>query len=417
MDMILVPSSCRSRAVEAGVSRNRWSLGTRLTAACLAAALAVAGAWGFPWVPGALAQEGAPDVQPLEAADIATGVPELVLAGENGTLVAPGQAAPGQALGDRIFVVVGDVQSPGSYPWRDGMTVQSALDEAGGLLIGSAPGAPDDADAEIDRTKAREDLEVVSVAYYGVLARRARLVAERDELEAIPIPKELRRPDYDPTIEDIVLGEQQLFSSRKKMRQGEIELLEQQRELFENEIDGLRSQLAATREVGRLLKEERDLIKSLKDKGLVKGTQLLTVERSMFDQKADERRIGVEIIRARQDMNRLQADLNELENGHKSEILSAIQEENRNLARLKRELAGARERFKLQVRRSFESLNRVGAGYGGISITRQVDGSYQEIQARADLPLLPGDVVTVVGFHDTDSYLSIEDASGASPDF
>lgn len=406
--MVLFRSFCAfaaARVKASGICRPLClSIGSACWAAVALLAIAVA--------PGALAQEAFPNVQPLDAPDIAPDAPTLVLAEQ------AGDAGPsGQASTSPIYVVVGDVQAPGSYPWTEGMTVQSALDDAGGLLIAAAPGMPDDADAEIERTKAKEAVEVVSVAYYAALTRRARLIAERDELEEIPVPDELRRQDYDSAIGDIILGEQQLFANRRAMRRSEIELLKQQMGLFESEIEGLKNQLAATREVGRLLGEERDVVQTLKDKGLVRRTQLLTVERATFAQKADERRIAVEIIRARQDMNGLEVDLNELQNGYKSEILTAIQVENESLARLKRELAGARERFKLQVRRSFENLNRVGAGYGGISITRQVNGSYENIRAGADAPLLAGDVVTVVGFHDTDTYLSIGDAPGSSPDF
>ncbi len=113
------------------------------------------------------------------------------------------------------------------------------------------------------------------------MMRRARLQAERDGLAVIAIPPEVQARLSDPTVRQIVDGEQRLFAMRRAARSGQKAQLEQQIAQLSNEIDGTVSQARANVEEIKLARHELEGIRTLWNKRLVTITRITAQEREV----------------------------------------------------------------------------------------------------------------------------------------
>ena len=131
----------------------------------------------------------------------------------------------------------------------------------------------------LDATVTRANLAIITRGLTELVARKARLEAERDEAESLSIPDSLFSRSDDPEVAAVILGEVRLFDLRKAARAGQKEMLRERISQFGEEIGGLEAQLSAKdREIVFILRElegSRDLYK----KGLLPITKLTQLER------------------------------------------------------------------------------------------------------------------------------------------
>jgi len=146
---------------------------------------------------------------------------------------------------------------------KDGDTV-----EAGQVLL------------RFDDTLQRSELAIVEGQLFELLARKARLVAERDAAAAPAFPAELEdAAASDPGIGALMRGQEQLFAARRESAAKEAEQLRERIGQIERQIDGIGAQIAA-------LSEQRDLIASeladqqtLLERGLTQASRVLSLRR------------------------------------------------------------------------------------------------------------------------------------------
>ena len=149
----------------------------------------------------------------------------------------------------RPFSIMGDVQRPGQYPYRPGLTVVEAISVAGGyyrpelglLRLGR------------DVAVANGEIRTESAKLNRLIAREARLSATLEEREDIPLPPELAKQKDDPEITAIVKNEQSSFALENATRRSEQAALDNIKSLYQNESGSLRGQVQA-------LKQEQDSI-------------------------------------------------------------------------------------------------------------------------------------------------------------
>src|SRR5262245_1136636 len=91
----------------------------------------------------------------------------------------------------------------------------------------------------LDATSPGAQLAIVSKGVTELLARKARLVAERDGAAAITVPPELASRSSDLEVTNVLAGEQRLFDLRQTSRIGQKAQLRQRIEQLNQEIEGL----------------------------------------------------------------------------------------------------------------------------------------------------------------------------------
>ena len=149
---------------------------------------------------------------------------------------------------------------------REGQLVQ-----AGDVLI------------RLDGTKVRSSLAAVTNSINQFFARQARLEAERDGNQAIPVPAELKRRLAVPDAVTALASETRLFQSRQEARSGQKAQLAEQQQQLREQITGYILQKEAKEKVIASAEDELKGLKKLLRKGLTSASRVNTLERAIYN--------------------------------------------------------------------------------------------------------------------------------------
>ncbi|SHG90370.1 HlyD family type I secretion periplasmic adaptor subunit [Cognatishimia maritima] len=132
----------------------------------------------------------------------------------------------------------------------------------------------------LDDTLIKSELTILEGQLYELMARRGRLVSERDDADQISFDAELlEAAAKSPEIQDLVDGQSRLFAARKVTLEQEIEQLGKRREQITDQVAGIRAQSDALNRQLELIAEELEDQQSLLDKGLAQATRVLNLLR------------------------------------------------------------------------------------------------------------------------------------------
>jgi HlyD family secretion protein len=131
----------------------------------------------------------------------------------------------------------------------------------------------------LDATQARANLQVIAKQLDAIRLRIARLIAERDGLDELNVPRELAARMGDPEVAQLVNAEKSLFKARASARQNQKELLRRHIAQLNEEIAGLDAQIKAKASQLDLIARELQGVQALYDKQLVPLTRLTTLQR------------------------------------------------------------------------------------------------------------------------------------------
>lgn len=131
-----------------------------------------------------------------------------------------------------------------------------------------------------------------------LLARRARLTAERDGLGTIAYPAELTRAPS-PRAQEAMAEEDRLFRLRRGARAGQQAQVEERIRATQQEIGSLQAQLAAAHRQSALIEPERAGMKKLWAKGLATLGRVNQLERTAVDLEGGAASLSAQIAQAR----------------------------------------------------------------------------------------------------------------------
>lgn len=131
----------------------------------------------------------------------------------------------------------------------------------------------------LDPTNTAANAEVSKARYMAMLAQEARLLAERDGLEAIVWPEELTDRADDPEAEAFMDAQQKIFDARRTALAGQQSILEERIEQLREEITGLRSQITSVDQQFALIRDESATVQQLVAEGLAVKSRLLALQR------------------------------------------------------------------------------------------------------------------------------------------
>ncbi len=132
----------------------------------------------------------------------------------------------------------------------------------------------------LDSTDLVSELVVVEGQLFEVLARGARLNAERDGVETLVFDPLLAEAT-NPVAAELMDGQQRLFEARLESARSEIEQLTKQKEQIADEIEGIKAQEEATTIQLGFISEELANQQSLLDRGLTAASRVLVLRRDM----------------------------------------------------------------------------------------------------------------------------------------
>jgi polysaccharide export outer membrane protein/exopolysaccharide production protein ExoF len=295
----------------------------------------------------------------------------------------------------RPFYIVGQVDRPGEYPYRPGLTILKALSIAGGLQRMSDPGS---LRSTREAITARGDLHVLGIQTDSLLIRKARLQAELKRETAIELPGELAERKNEAAVKLLLYQEQLIFDARKEAFVTQMSALNQLKEHLEKEVLSLNAQLETEDTQIRLVKKELQSVSSLVEKGLAVTPRQLQLERSLAQIEGDKLRVGTSLLRARQDISRTDIAILELQNKRTNEVTLDLREVETKLKELDRksdmteQLLYEAEVLAPQILARRARLRRARPVY---TIVRQSGGQTTEANATETTEVRPGDTIKV----------------------
>ena len=138
--------------------------------------------------------------------------------------------------------------------------------EAGDLLL------------RLDATVLTSELAVVEGQLFELLARRARLEAERDDTDALTFDPILLASQT-PEVPDLMAGQNRLFQARLETNRRAVEQLTQQRAQISSQLLGIQAQQQALATQRSLIAQELADQQSLLDRGLAQASRVLALQR------------------------------------------------------------------------------------------------------------------------------------------
>ena len=294
----------------------------------------------------------------------------------------------------RPFSILGDVQRPGQYPYRPGLTVLEAVGIAGGYF------RPEIGLLRLDRDMAQAKGEIRSLLHKQnrLLARETRLTATLAGREDIPLPSEFADQKDNPAISAIMEGERAALALDRQTTRSDKEALEKIITLYQNEIASLRGQLDALGQERESISEQLKQLRSLSSRGLALSPTLFTLERSFAQVANEQMNVSSGIVRAQERIAVAQQQADE-------QNLKRRRDHEKDLQQTKDELAEVRGRIRTQgdllteaqISAPAEARQRLAERTqqsSFILIRKEKDGA-REVSADEGTLVLPDDVIKV----------------------
>lgn len=315
----------------------------------------------------------------------------------------------------RPFYIVGDVDKPGEYDYRPGLTVLQAVGIAGGLMRASndiAIGLMRDA------LSARGDMRTLAVDRLALMARQARLDAEINGLDAPAYPAELKAKANDPDVARILREEQLLFESRRDGLTRQIAALEQTKTYLHSEIDNLNQKSVTIARQLAAQRKEKDLVASLVTKGLTVAPRQLELEQNIAQTENNDLDVRVATIRANEDIAKADHDILDLKTVRRNDMLQEASDVRTKLGETIEKMqtsAALVQHAEVNAPMLAELVSATSAQPTYVLSHRGADGKAADTPAQeADL-VGPGDVVRVMARPKSSPLASAAPAAPGAP--
>ncbi len=294
----------------------------------------------------------------------------------------------------RPFYIVGQVDHPGEFPYRPGLTVLQALSIAGGL-----PKVTDGL-MRLGREviSARGDLRVLGAQAAYLRARKARLEAELKQSDNLDLPRALTAHPGSASADIAMQQEVLIFQVRREAFSTQMRVLEQLREFLEKEVVSLVAQKQTEEVQSRLVKKELESVSKLVDKGLATAPRQYGLERTVAQIEGDQLRVETSLLRAKQEISRTDIAMLELKNKRANDITTELRETQAKLDELDRKSETAEQLLyeaevtAPQLIAQRDRSRRVQPVY---AIIRQSGGKAVELSASESTAVEPGDTIKV----------------------
>lgn len=186
----------------------------------------------------------------------------------------------------------------------------------------------------LDATVTRANLAAVAKKINHLLARQARLEAERDGLEDVTAPPDLqvRLPHTDT--DAIMANERRLFADRRASREGQKARLREQTGQLSKQIDGLDVQQQAKAAEIVLIAKELEAQRDLFRKGLTSLARLTNVERDSTRLHGERGHLIASIASARGRIAEIELQLLQVDQAMHTEVAAEARDVGNQLAEL-----------------------------------------------------------------------------------
>jgi HlyD family type I secretion membrane fusion protein len=196
----------------------------------------------------------------------------------------------------------------------------------------------------LEDTQARAALDRLRTRYDSLLAREARLIAQRSgEGAEIHFPQTLLFRADEKEVADILDGERAIFAALQTYLAGRKAILKQRVEQLHKEIDSLRAQVDAEMTQLRLIRDEKASIEKLFAKDMVDKPRLLAAMREEARLEGSRGEHLALIARAEQRIGETELEIIDLDNRLLNEVTRDLTETQAELMELTQEFKATQD--------------------------------------------------------------------------
>jgi HlyD family type I secretion membrane fusion protein len=198
----------------------------------------------------------------------------------------------------------------------------------------------------LDTTQSRANFETQQNQLDANLVLEARLIAERDGLDDVAIPDELRDRANSPFQAKIVADQQKQFAERRASLIGQIGILEKKVLEYKTEIDGVSRERASAQSQVGFIERELEGVKSLLERNLVPLTRYLSLEREKARLEGTIGRATADLGKAENGIAEANLQIGQLRQKFLEEVSASITDARQKVSDLREKLAIASDVFR-----------------------------------------------------------------------
>ena len=189
----------------------------------------------------------------------------------------------------------------------------------------------------------RAQLQLIRGQRNALLARAARLRAERDGNVGLSFPEELTAQGDDSRVQETMLGQLNIFAARRDAIEGKRQILRQRVAQFREEIAGIEAQIWSADEQLVLIEDELTGLQTLFAKGLTPKSRILELQRRKAEIQGERGQNLSAIARAKQNITEAEIRIFELRTEQVSEVVSELREVEIELLAVQERLGSAED--------------------------------------------------------------------------
>ncbi len=131
----------------------------------------------------------------------------------------------------------------------------------------------------LDPTETKAELGIIDGQLNEFLVRKARLEAQRDEINQLVLPTALSAKAEDPSIVEILHSQNRLLESTLQTAESKKSQLGEQLGQLKDQIGGIVAQITSSKKQLDLISKEVKNLRDLQSKGLVPASRVMTMDR------------------------------------------------------------------------------------------------------------------------------------------
>ena len=203
----------------------------------------------------------------------------------------------------------------------------------------------------LDETVTRANLAIVVKGIDELLARQARLEAERDEKDDVHFASELTSRSQNADVWRVVDGEQRLFELRRQARTGQKAQLKERIGQLKEEIKGVTEQAEAKNGEIELILRELEGVRYLWSKNLIPIMRLTQLERESVRIKGERGQLTASMAQAHGKMAEIELQIIQIDQDLRSEVAKELREIQGKMAELfERKIAAEDQLMRIDIR-------------------------------------------------------------------
>ena len=195
----------------------------------------------------------------------------------------------------------------------------------------------------LEDTHAKAMHEIVRAELDAARAEKARLVAERDERDAIEFPDDLLARTPIAKVNEVLEGQRHLFNARRSALDGQVAILEQSVAQFREEIAGLEAQQQARERQLVILGDELQGLKKLLREGNVPRNEVLAYERRIAELSGEKGRFKADVSRAEQGIGEARLRISQIRKASREDVVAKLREIQERIFGLEERLVAAED--------------------------------------------------------------------------